>query len=122
MKRFLARLLRLQPDPLYRVTTLYSGLTLTAWQASNSRVEWARQQMATRQFRDMISVLQNGLPQPNIHNPDGLAAAGAFTAGYLECLNTLLAMTVAPERPIEAVEATYERVNTAELTPEEQLD
>lgn len=79
------------------------------WLSSDSRVDYARRLYNDPTFRALLSVLHNEAPIPNpAAKPEALAGMAMFTAGYFECLNKLLALSVPPPIEQAPVEATYE--------------
>lgn len=100
---------------------LHTALTLEEWLSSESRVDYARRLYAQAGFRALLSVLHNEAPIPNpAAKPEALAGQAMLVAGYMQCLNTLLAMSVPPPVQASPPEATYE-APSPELTSDDDL-
>lgn len=91
------------------VRLLHSSLTLDEWLSSPTRIDYARRLYSEPAFRALLSVLHNEAPIPNVGaSPEALANQAAIVAGYMQCFNTLLALSVPPPMQAEAPTATYD--------------
>lgn len=88
---------------------LHQSLSLDEWLASDARVDYARRLYRDPVFRALLSVLHNEAPIPNeAARPEALAGQAMLVAGYMKCLNNLLAMAVPPPTTVEPPEVTYD--------------
>lgn len=111
----LAALLGLRREPFYYSCHLWSGTTLDAWRSSDTRVSYAQSLFRHPLFREMLSVLNNTLPVPDVSDASRAALEGARVRGYQQAVAVLLQMAKPLETPGPAIEANYD-------TPVENLE
>lgn len=112
---------KIKPAPIPKPRLLHNSLTLDEWLENPSRVDFAKRMFSMSGFRAMLSVLHNEAPIPNpAAKPEALAGQAMLVAGYMQCLNTLLAMSVPPPIQASPPEATYE-APSPELTSDDDL-
>lgn len=99
---------RQKPAPEIRLPLPWSNLTLDAWRASNVRVQFATKLMASRMGQDMLAVLQNTMPVPDISDATRAGLEGARVRGYMQAVAVLLQMQVPLPVQMPMPEPTYE--------------
>lgn len=102
-----------------QIRTLHGGIDLPTWQQSSSRTDWAKELFRTRMGKDLISVLRNEIPRPQMDNEHIAAMSGAAVRGYMICLDTLLALAEEPKKQPTLPEATYETEGGPQLIEDE---
>lgn len=86
----------------------WSNLTLDAWRASDVRVKFAAKLLASRLGQDMIAVLQNTMPVPDISDATRAGLEGARVRGYMQAIHTILMMQTPAAIVSELPEPTYD--------------
>jgi hypothetical protein len=86
----------------------WSHLTLESWRASNVRVNFASKLLASRLGQDMIAVLQNTMPVPDISDATRAGLEGARVRGYMQAIHTILMMQTPAAIVSDLPEASYD--------------
>ena len=89
------------------ITHYYTGLTMELWQKSPQRVSWARDLIQHQHFKELLSMIQNEVPIPDLKNTERAALDAATVVGYLSCANMLIRMTQRLGKLNEEPEPTY---------------
>lgn len=98
----------------------WSNLTLDAWRANDVRVKFAAKLFSSGLGKDMLAVLQNTMPVPDISDATRAGLEGARVRGYMQAVATLLQMQ-APLPVVQPMpEATYDTTVDQLLADEEQ--
>ena len=82
----------------------WSHLTLDGWRSSDVRINFATKLFSSKLGQDMIAVLQNTMPVPDISDAARAGLEGARVRGYMQAIATLIQMQV----PLPAVQALPE--------------
>lgn len=72
----------------------WSNLTLEAWRGSDVRVKFAAKLLASNLGKDMLAVLQNTMPVPDISDATRAGLEGARVRGYMQAIHTILMLQV----------------------------
>jgi len=86
----------------------WSSLTLEQWRLSEIRVNFAAKLLASNLGRDMLAVLQNTMPPPDISDASRAAIEAGRVRGYMQAIATLMQMQVPTIGVKDLPEPTYE--------------
>ena len=117
-KKWLRRWRRPARPVIYNIIPQYNGMTLESWRASRPHIEWFRELLATPRFRDVLAVLNNTRPVPEITSTEVAALHGARARGYHEALAVLLELANEPPKDTLFPEPDYRPENSQPLTDE----
>ena len=86
----------------------WSTLTLDGWRTSDVRVKFATKLFSSRLGQDMLAVLQNTMPPPDVSDASRAAIEAGRVRGYMQAMATLMQMQVPGVTIAELPEPTYD--------------